>query len=176
MQETHDNNPHNNTDAPGVQTRGRITSRIPNVADWRFRHYLTMQLMPLFYLLLISGALLAIALIVAACFWFSMLAGLIAALLAPVVFLVTVAVIRAALEYLIMAHRIMRIIERMDALPDQVNTLNQRVDGITGHVDQLIVHVDDIHDSLMQVRPILRSAGLTSRLLNSLMARGRGKG
>ena len=100
-------------------------------------------------------------------FWFSTLAGIIAAVIAPLAFLVIVAVIRAALEYLIMAHRIMRIIERMDALPGQVADLSVRVDGITDHVDLLNDHVNDIHETLMHVRPFMRSAGLPSRLLNA---------
>ncbi|MFN3714295.1 MAG: DUF4282 domain-containing protein [Alcanivoracaceae bacterium] len=142
----------------------RSAGMIPNLGDWRFNRYLTMQLLPLFYVLLVLGALVVIMVIVAVCFYFSLTAGLIAALASPVVFLVTFAVIRAALEYLIMAHRIMRIIERMDALPGQVSDLAVRVDGITRHVDQLNHQVDDIHGTLMEVRPILRSAGLLSRL------------
>ena len=141
---------------------------VPNLADWRFNRYLTMQLMPLFYLLLLVGALVVVAGIVGICFWFSMLAGIIAAVIAPLAFLVIAAVIRAALEYMIMAHRIMRIIERMDALPNQVADLSVRVDGITDHVDRLNTHVEDIHETLMHVQPLLRSAGLPSRLLNAL--------
>ncbi|MCG8392302.1 MAG: DUF4282 domain-containing protein [Pseudomonadales bacterium] len=140
-------------------------SLIPNLADWRFEHYLTMRLLPLFYLLLVAGAAAAVGGIVAVCFWLSTPAGLIAMACAPLVLLVIVAVVRAALEYLIMAHRIMRIIERMDALPDQVSDLAFRVDGITGHVDRLTDNVQDIHQDLMHVRPLLRSAGLPSRLL-----------
>lgn len=146
---------------------------IPNLADWRFNRYLTMQLMPLFYLLLILGALVVVVGIVGICFWFSTLAGIIAAVIAPLAFLVIVAVIRAALEYMIMAHRIMRIIERMDALPNQVADLSVRVDGITEHVDRLTHHVDDIHETLMHVQPLLRSAGLPSRLLNALKPPGK---
>lgn len=145
--------------------------RIPNLADWRFNRYLTMQLMPLFYLLLIAGALIMVVSVVGLCFWFSTLAGIIAAVLAPLAFVVMVAVIRAALEYMIMAHPIMRIIERMDALPGQVADLSVRVDGITNHVDELSGHVTDIHETLMHARPLLRSAGLPSRLLNALRRR-----
>ena len=145
-----------------------IHTRIPNVADWQFRRYLTMQLLPLFYVLLLLAAIVAIGGIVAFCFWLHLWAGIVAASLAPLVFLVSAAVIRAVLEYLIMAYRIMRIIERMDALPDQVTDLSHRVDRITGHVDQLIVHVDDIHDTLTGIRPFLRSASLPGRLLNRL--------
>ncbi|MEQ3725366.1 DUF4282 domain-containing protein [Alcanivorax sp.] len=153
------------TPNPGTPTPGE--SRIPNLADWRFNRYLTMQLMPLFYLLLIVGALVVVVSVVGLCFWFSTLAGIIAAVIAPLALLVIVAVIRAALEYLIMAHRIMRIIERMDALPGQVADLSVRVDGITDHVDGLTGHVNDIHETLMHVRPFLRSAGLPGRLLNA---------
>lgn len=145
-----------------IQSAGTI----PNLADWRFNRYLTMQLLPLFYLLLLLGALVTIGSIVLLCFYYvSMLAGLIALILSPIVFLITFAVIRAALEYLIMAHRIMRIIERMDALPTQVTDLSTRVDRITRHVDQLIEHVDDIHASMMDAQPLFKSAGLLSRLL-----------
>ena len=108
--------------------------------------------------------------IAAACFWISTTVGLIASAVAPLLLLVIVAVVRAALEYLIMAHRIMRIIERMDALPDQVRGLSHRVDGITRQVDSLTDNVQDIHQDLMHVRPLLRSAGLPSRLLAFLKA------
>lgn len=145
-----------------------VNSRIPNVADWQFRRYLTMQLLPLFYVLLLLASAVAIGGIVALCFWAHLWAGIVAASLAPLVFLVSAAVIRAVLEYLIMAYRIMRIIERMDALPDQVTDLSHRVDRITGHVDKLILHVDDIHDTVTHARPLLRSASLPGRLLSQL--------
>ena len=154
---------------PSPSRRGGI----PNLADWRFNRYLTMQLMPLFYLLLILGALVVVVGVVGVCFWFSLMAGIIAAVIAPLAFLVIAAVIRAALEYMIMAHRIMRIIERMDALPNQVADLSVRVDGITDHVDLLNTHVEDIHETLMHVQPLLRSAGLPSRLLNVLRPPGK---
>lgn len=141
---------------------------IADLADWRFHHYLTMRLLPLFYLLLVFGAAVLVGSVVAICFWFSLIAGLVAACAAPLVLLIMVAVIRAALEYLVMAHRIMRIIERMDALPDQVTDLSVQVDGITRHVDQLIVHVDDIHETMMHARPFFRSAATTGRLLDAL--------
>lgn len=146
---------------------------IRDLGDWRFRRYLTMQLLPLFYLLLVFGALVLVAAVVGLCFWFSTLAGIVAASVAPLALLIMVAVIRAALEYLVMAHRIMRIIERMDALPDQVAGLSERVDGITGHVDQLIHQVDEIHETLMHARPFLRSAATTGRLLDILRPRRR---
>lgn len=72
-----------------------------------------------------------------------------------------------------MAHRIMRIIERMDVLPDQFSALSERVDAITVHVDQLIRHVDDIHETPMHARPILRSATTTGRLIDVIRPRRR---
>lgn len=131
----------------------RPPSLVPNLADWRFEHYLTMRLLPLFYLLLVAGAAVAVFGIAAACFWISTPIGLIALSVSPLLLLVIVAVVRAALEYLIMAHRIMRIIERMDALPEQVRDLSYRVDGITRQVDRLTDNVQDIHQDLMHVRP-----------------------
>ena len=148
----------------------RPPSLVPNLADWRFEHYLTMRLLPLFYLLLVAGAAVAVFGIAAACFWISTPIGLIALSVSPLLLLVIVAVVRAALEYLIMAHRIMRIIERMDALPEQVRDLSYRVDGITRQVDRLTDNVQDIHQDLMHVRPLLRSAGFPSRLLAFLKA------
>lgn len=156
---------------PGDQNR-----LIRDLADWRFQRYLTMQLLPLFYLLLVLGALAVVSAVVGLCFWINFQAGLVAAAAAPLVLLIAIAVIRAALEYLVMAHRIMRIIERMDALPDQVSALNTRVDTITGHVDQLIHQVDEIHETLMHARPILRSAATTRRLLDGLRPGNRRRG
>ena len=150
----------------------RPPSLVPNLADWRFEHYLTMRLLPLFYLLLVAGAAVAVFGIAAACFWISTPIGLIALAVSPLLLLVIVAVVRAALEYLIMAHRIMRIIERMDALPEQVRDLSYRVDGITRQVDRLTDNVQDIHKDLMHVRPLLRSAGLPARLLAFLKTPG----
>jgi ABC-type multidrug transport system fused ATPase/permease subunit len=144
------------------------TGVIRGLADWRFNQYLTTRLLPVFYLLLVLGSVALVAAIVGLCFWLDIRAGIIAAAAAPLVLLVMIVVIRTALEYLVSAHRIMRIIERMDALPDQVADLSVRVDGITVHVDQLINHVDDIHDTMMHARPILRSAATTGRLLDVL--------
>jgi len=149
----------------------RAGSAIPNIGDWRFNRYLTMQLLPLFYVLLVFGSFVVIASLVVACFYLSVWLGLVAAIIGPIMFLLTFAIIRAALEYLIMAHRIMRIIERMDSLPDQVSDLSERVDHITGHVDQLIAHVDEIHGTLMDARPFLRSAGLPARIAGALRRR-----
>lgn len=158
---------------PGTDDDLAAGNMLKNFADWRFNRYLTMQLLPLFYLLLMLGALAVIAGLVAMAFYFSPMLGWIAAGISPFVLLITIAVIRAALEYLIMAHRIMRIIERMDALPHQVADLSYRVDGITQHVDQLIHRVDDIHDALMHARPVLSALSLPRRLLERLNGHSR---
>ena len=55
------------------------TGTIPNIGDWRFNRYLTMQLLPLFYVLLLAGAMVVILSIVVVCFYFSLMVGLIAA-------------------------------------------------------------------------------------------------
>ena len=151
--------------------RVKATQRgvISSFADWRFDQYLTMRLLPMFYLLLVLGALVVIAGMVAIIFYFSFMAGLIAAGIAPFVLLISVAVIRAALEYLVMAHRIMLIVERMDALPAQVQGLSVRVEEITGHVDQLSDQVEEIHSTLMQVRPLLGMRDLPRRLIKTLL-------
>lgn len=57
-----------------------------------------MQLLPLFYLLLILAALAVIAALVGLCFWCSLRAGLVAAAVAPVALLTAMAFSRAALE------------------------------------------------------------------------------
>ena len=49
---------------PGTPQRGVIGS----FTDWRFEQYLTMRLLPLFYLLLVVGAMAVIGGIVALCF------------------------------------------------------------------------------------------------------------
>lgn len=150
-----------------VPQRGVISS----FADWRFDQYLTMRLLPLFYLLLVLGALAVISVIVAAVFYLSMFAGFIALGIAPLVFLVAVAVIRAALEYLVMAHRIMRIIERMDALPEQVHGLSVRVEGITDHIDHLSGQVDGMNETLVHLRPLLSISDMPRRVLSSLLGK-----
>jgi|GEM_PF-289451 len=163
MQVENENNSNSRNGA--AAQRGVISS----FADWRFEQYLTMRLLPLFYLLLVLGALAVIAGLVAITFYFSFMAGLIAAAIAPLVLLISVAVIRAALEYLVMAHRIMLIVERMDALPVQVQGLSVRVEGINGHIDQLTEQVEEIHGTLMQVRPLLGVRNLPGRILKSLL-------
>ena len=136
-------------------------SKILQMVDWQFNRYLSMQLLPLLYLLMIIGALLLVGFLVAASYSSSLWFGLAATVLSPLLFVVLVAIVRAALEYLVMAHRTMSIVESMRALPDQVAKVEGRVEALTSQVE-------DIHGTVIQLRPLLRSAGLPARLLDSL--------
>ena len=136
-------------------------SKILQMVDWQFNRYLSMQLLPLLYLLMIIGALLLVGFLVAASYSSSLWFGLAATVLSPLLFVVFVAIVRAALEYLVMAHRTMSIVESMRALPDQVAKVEGRVEALTSQVE-------DIHGTVIQLRPLLRSAGLPARLLDSL--------
>ncbi|EKF75825.1 hypothetical protein A11A3_03112 [Alcanivorax hongdengensis A-11-3] len=149
------------------QKKARV-KLLEDLADWRFDRYLTMQLLPWFYLILVMAATLLTIIIVVSFFQVSMLAGITALLAAPFGLLVAVAVVRAALEYLVMAHRIMNIIERMDALPDQVSGVSTRVEGISDHVDHLVERVERMEGTLTLLRPLLESTNLPKRLINSL--------
>lgn len=142
-------------------------SKILQLVDWQFNRYLSMQLLPLLYLLMIIGAVLLVGFLVAASFSSSLWFGLATACLSPLILLVAVAIVRAALEYLVMAHRTMNIVESMRALPDQVSK-------VEGRVQELSNRVEDIHETVIQLRPLLRSAGLPARLLDSLR-KGDGK-
>ena len=136
-------------------------SKILQMVDWQFNRYLSMQLLPLLYLLMIIGALLLVGFLVAASYSSSLWFGLAATVLSPLLFVVFVAIVRAALESLVMAHRTMSIVESMRALPDQVAKVEGRVEALTSQVE-------DIHGTVIQLRPLLRSAGLPARLLDSL--------
>ncbi len=136
-------------------------SKVLQMVDWQFNRYLSMQLLPLLYLLMIIGALLLVGFLVAASYSSSLWFGLAATVLSPLLFVVFVAIVRAALEYLVMAHRTMSIVESMRALPDQVAKVEGRVEALTSQVE-------DIHGTVIQLRPLLRSAGLPARLLDSL--------
>lgn len=142
-------------------------SKVLQLVDWQFNRYLSMQLLPLLYLLMIIGAVLLVGFFVAASFSSSLWFGLATATLSPLILLVMIAIVRAALEYLVMAHRTMNIVESMNALPDQVAK-------VEGRVQELCTQVEDIHGTVVQLRPLLRSAGLPGRLLDSLR-KGDGK-
>ena len=136
--------------------------------DWKFQRYLTMQLLPIFYILLVAAAILAVVATIIAAFMVSTTTGIFALCVAPLGLFFVIAIIRATLEYLVMAHRIMLIVENMSDLPDQVGDLAGRVDSITSHVDQLIEHVDGINNTLMDLRPLIRSANLPGRVVEVL--------
>lgn len=143
-------------DQPQSITRDLVSGLL----DWRFRRYLTMQLLPVFYVLLVIAAIAVIAGLVGLAFLWSPMAGLITLAVAPFILLIAVAIIRAVLEYLVMAHRIMRVVENMERIPGHVDQLSAQVDTVAGQVDALSVQVNDIH----------RTVGLPGRLL-----RGRDK-
>lgn len=129
------------TSAPG----GGLVS---GLLDWRFNRYLTMQLLPVFYLLLVIAATVVVLGFVGLAFLWSTMAGLIAAVVAPFVLLIAVAVIRAVLEYLVMAHRIMRVVENMERIPGHVDQLTARVDVVVTQVDALGETVNDMHSTV----------------------------
>lgn len=125
----------------GQQHEGLVSG----LMDWRFERYLTMQLLPVFYVLLVVAAVAVIAGLVGLAFLFSTMAGLILLAVAPFILLIAVAIIRAVLEYLVMAHRIMRVVENMERIPGHVAQLTARVDVVVARVDALGGQVDDIH-------------------------------
>lgn len=129
---------------------------VSGLLDWRFQRYLTMQLLPLFYVLLVIAAAAVIAGLVGLAFLFSKAAGFIALAVAPFVLLIAVAIIRAVLEYLVMAHRIMRVVENMERIPGHVDQLTARVDLVVDHVDALGAQVNDIHRTVGLPGKILR--------------------
>jgi len=156
------------------------------IADLRFKRYLTMQLLPVFYVLLLLGATLAIAAITAVTFWFSLRWGLLALLLAPVAWLMMTAVIRAALEFLVMAYRIMLTVQNMGevaghvaSLSGHIDLLQDRLEGITGNVQDIHAGFSEIRQEIQHVRgqvdhvtatvdmarPVLRPLGVAQDLL-----------
>lgn len=159
---------------------------LDGLLDLRFSRYLSMQLLPIFYGLLLLGAAVVIAAVVALAFWLNPLWGAGTLLLAPLAWLVTAAVIRAALEFLVMAHRIMITVQRMDGIPDHVDALSLRVENITTGFEQVRTQVDNIHTcfsaisaevhhvrrqvdgitgTVNMVKPVLAPVGVMGRLL-----------
>lgn len=137
------------------------------ITDFRFQHYLSMQLLPVFYGLLLIGILgFFIGLNVLA-FWVSMEVGLVVLLATPIALLIAFAVTRAALEFLVMAYRIMETVNRMDRIPHQVDNLNSKVDGIServehfhGQIDHIQGRVDDVTHTIQFLKPISTVAKL----------------
>lgn len=137
------------------------------ILDFRFQHYLTMQLLPVFYGLILVGILGFFAGINALAFWISPEIGLIALAITPFALLISFAVTRAALEFMVMAYRIMETVNRMDRIPYQVDNLNSKVDGISsrvedfhGQIDYIQGRVDDVTNTIQFLKPISGLAGL----------------
>lgn len=113
--------------------------------DFRFKQYLSMQLLPVFYGLLLLGILAFFIVANVLAFWFSHWVGLAVLAATPFALLIAFAVTRAALEFLVMAYRIMETVQRMDRIPQQVDNLNSKVDGISDHVHTFESQISNIH-------------------------------
>lgn len=174
----HTQEPAGTVNGAQAQAPGKVPSTFQNflggILDLRFQRNLTMQLLPLFYLVLLLGAAGIVLLIVAGAFWLSLWAGVVTLLVAPFGFLAAVAVIRAALEYMVLAYRIMETVNRMDRIPGQVDNLNARVDYITAEFDRVAaeVHhirdqVDGVTDTVHLLRPVLNPLSLPGKLMRS---------
>lgn len=135
------------------------------IFDFRFRRNLTMQLLPLFYVLLLLGAAGVIALAVVVAFWVSPLAGLVAVIVAPLAFLAAAAVIRAALEYLVMAYRIMETVQNMQGIPGQVQYLSSEFEQVVAEVHHIRGQVDEVTEVVNSLRPVMEPLALPARLL-----------
>lgn len=144
---------------------------IDGLCDWQFRHYLTMRLLPMFYVLTIVAASAVIAGLVGMAFLVDAVTGIIALAVAPFGLLISVAIIRAVLEYLVMAHRIMRVVENMERIPRHVDLLSERVDVVVGRIDDLGGRVEQIHGTVSMARPLLAPGRYPARLWRRLRAR-----
>lgn len=136
---------------------------LSGILDLHFRHYLTMKLLPLFYALLLLGALATLALLTGLAFWLNLWAGVIMLVVSPLAFLVSAAVIRAALEFLVMAYRIMQTVHEMEQIPTQVDNLNNKVERISAGFDPIPGQVDELHQTVRLLQPILHTLHLPFR-------------
>ncbi len=179
--------------SPAPAPENRISHFMGGIADLRFGRYLSMQLLPIFYVLLLFGAAVVIAALTALAFWFSPWWGLVALLIAPLAWLVTAAVIRAALEFLVMAYRIMLTVQNMNevaghvaSLSGHIDLLQTRLEGITGNVQDIHAGFGEIRHEIQHVRhqvdsvtatvdmasPILRPLGMAQRLMGGKARKG----
>lgn len=133
------------------------------ILDLQFQRYLSVQLLPLFYALLLLGAAGTLILLTGLAFWLSLWAGLVMLLLAPPAFLISAAAIRAALEFLVMAYRIMQTVQEMREIPTQVNNLNNKVERISAGFDPIPGQVGDLHQTVRLLQPILHALHLPFR-------------
>lgn len=151
-------------ETPGKQDEGLVSGLL----DWRFERYLTMQLLPFFYVALVFAAVMVIIAAIGFAFMVEPMAGLLAVVVAPFVLLISVAIIRAVLEYLVMAHRIMRVVENMERIPGHVDHLSERIDIVAGKVDDITTRTEHIHGTVNMARPLLRSTRLPTRLWRAM--------
>lgn len=177
--------------APAPESR--ISHFMGGIVDLRFGRYLSMQLLPIFYVLLLFGAAVVIAAVVAGAFWFSPWWGLSTLLIAPLAWLVVAAVVRAALEFLVMAYRIMLTVQNMNevaghvaSLSGHIDLLQTRLEGITDNVQDIHAGFGEIRHEIQHVRhqvdsvtatvdmasPILRPLGLAQKLMGGKPRKG----
>lgn len=142
------------------------------LVDFRFNQYLSMQLLPVFYALLLLGLLAFFVGVNALAFWYSHMVGIVVLCITPIALLISFAVVRATLEFLVMAYRIMETLHRMDRIPEQVDNLNSKVDGISDKVhgfETQISHiqatVDDVTSTIGFLKPVSGMASIPGKLL-----------
>lgn len=126
------------------------------ILDLGFGQYLSMQLLPVFYLLLLIGAALTIIGIVALAFWFSPTYGIVALVGAPVAWLVVAAIARAALEFLVMAYRIMHTVQSMGQIAEHVASLSSHIDLLQNRLEGITDNMQDIHIGFKDIRQDIR--------------------
>ncbi len=148
-----------------------LKSFAAGVLDLSFKKKMTIELLPLFYALLLLAAAGISLLILSLAFWWSIWAGLVALIFVPLGFLVAVAIIRAALEYLVLAFGILETVNNMNRIPEQVDNLNAQVNYITGELDHVIADVtyirgkvDNVTTTVGLLHPALSLLSLPQRL------------
>lgn len=141
---------------PSAPAGNGVRHFLGGIADLRFGRYLSMQLLPIFYVLLLLGAAVVIAAVAGLAFWLSPWWGLGMLLLAPLAWLVAAAVIRAALEFLVMAYRIMLTVQNMNEVAGHVASVSQHIDLLQTRLEGITDNVQDIHQGFGEVRQELR--------------------
>jgi outer membrane murein-binding lipoprotein Lpp len=149
----------NNSADHSTNTGSKFTRGISNfgkgLIDFRFQQYLSMQLLPVFYALLLLGILGFFLALNIAAFWYSHLVGIFILAVTPFALLIAFAVTRAALECLVMAYRIMETVQRMDRIPQQVDNLNSKVDGISDKVHEFETQINHISGQVNDVTHVI---------------------
>lgn len=149
----------NQSTSPLSRPKSKLTQGISNfgkgLIDFRFQQYLSMQLLPVFYALLLLGILGFFLALNVAAFWYSHLVGVFVLAATPFALLIAFAVTRAALEFLVMAYRIMETVQRMDRIPQQVDNLNSKVDGISDKVHEFEIQINQISGQVNDVTHVI---------------------